>query len=267
MGFAATRNLLLSLLLAEGSGLVAGPPFLTDDPQPVDPGHLELYLFAAGQRTPGEGTGIAPAVEFNYGILADTQLHLVLPWAYDRPQDAPVRAGLGDTELGIKFRFLQETDVLPQIGVFPHVEIATGSADRNLGSWHTQVFLPLWIQKGWGPWTSYGGYGWGRNPGPGNQNWNYAGWLLQRDLGESLTLGLEAFRTTSMTVGGRPSTGFNAGGQVNLSTRHHLLFSCGRDFRGATKSNFYVGYQFTAGPFGRPGDRSSPPSSHSSGDR
>ncbi|HJW08093.1 MAG TPA: hypothetical protein VJ483_00565, partial [Holophagaceae bacterium] len=250
-----TRSAFRTLLLAlSGTALLAGPPFKTDDPAPVDLGHLEFYLFSAGQRIPGESSGLGPAVEFNYGILPDTQFHLIVPYAYDRPQGAPSQGGLGDTEIGIKFRFLHETDTLPQIGIFPLVEVPTGDADKALGAGHTQVYLPVWIQKSWGPWTTYGGYGWWRNPGEGNRNWSYAGWLLQRDLGERVTLGAEAFHTTAARLDGQASTGFNAGGQVNLSEKHHLLFSAGRNFSGDTQTYFYVGYQLTTGTFGNLGD-------------
>ena len=242
------RSTLLALGL--GSSLLAGPPFRTDDPEPVDLGHREVYLFSLGQHAPGASAGFGPAVEFNYGILPDTQFHLIVPYAYDRAQGLPAQGGLGDTEVGVKYRFLHETDALPQIGIFPFVEIPTGDAARGLGAGHTQVYLPVWLQKSWGPWTTYGGYGWWRNPGAGNRDWSYAGWLVQRDLGEKLTLGAEAFHTTAMTPGGQAATGFNAGGQVNLTPQHHLLFSLGRDVAGATGSFFYFGYQFTAGPFG-----------------
>jgi len=229
--------------LAAGGPAYAGPPFRTDDPQPVDPGHLELYLFAAGQQAQGARSGVGPAVEFNYGLLPDTQIHLIVPRAYDAG-----RTGAGDTELGVKYRFLHETDTLPQVGSFPLIVLPTARA--GLGSGHTQVYLPVWVQKSWGPWTTYGGAGWWRSPGTGNRNWTYAGWLAQRDLGEKLTLGAEAFHTTAATVAGQASGGFNAGGQVNLSERHHLLFSAGRTVSGERSSFFYLGYQFTAGGFG-----------------
>jgi hypothetical protein len=139
---------------------------------------------------------------------------------------------------------------LPQIGIFPLVEFPTGQAERGLGSGHTQVYLPIWAQKTWGAWTTYGGHGWWRNPGEGNRNWQYTGWLLQRDCGEKLTLGAEAFHTTAMTFGGQAATGFTAGGQVNLSEKHHLLFSAGSTVGGARQSTFYLGYQLTTGTFG-----------------
>jgi len=233
---------------------LAGPPFKTDDPAPVDLGHLEFYVFTAGQRVTGDSSGVGPAIEFNYGILPDTQFHIVLPLAYDRPEGAPGKAGIGDTEAGVKYRFLQETDSRPQVGIFPLVEIPTGDADRGLGADHTQIYLPVWIQKSWGPWTTYGGYGWWRNPGAGNRNWGYAGWLLQRDLGERLTLGGEFFHTSATTLNGRASNGFDLGGQVNFGEKHHLLFSAGRNFSGQAQSYFYFGYQLTTGTFGNLGD-------------
>ena len=234
--------------------VLAGPPFKTDDPEPVELGHLEFYAFAAGQRAGGDSSGVGPALEFNYGILPETQFHIVVPYAYDRPEGGPSTGGLGDTEVGLKVRFLQETDSRPQIGIFPLVEIPTGDADKGLGAGHTQVYLPVWIQKGWGAWTTYGGYGWWRNPGGGNRNWSFAGWLLQRDLGEHLTLGGEAFHTTASTMEGRASYGFDLGGQVNFGEKHHLLFSAGRNVSGETQSYFYIGYQLTTGTFGNLGD-------------
>ncbi|HZU54111.1 MAG TPA: transporter [Holophagaceae bacterium] len=232
----------------------AGPPFKTDDPAPVDLGHLEFYAFAAGQRGTGDSSGAGPAFEFNYGILPETQFHIVVPVAYDRPEGGPSQRGLGDTEVGFKVRFLKETDTLPQIGIFPLVEIPTGDAEKGLGAGHTQVYIPIWIQKSWGAWTTYGGYGWWRNPGEGARDWSYAGWLLQRDLGQRLTLGGELFHTTASTADGRSSNGFNLGGQVNFGEKHHLLFSAGRNFSGETQSYFYFGYQLTTGTFGNLGD-------------
>ena len=248
-------KILAALLVGAVCGRVyAGPPFKTDDPEPVDLGHLEAYLFSLGGGVSGGISGIGPAVEFNYGILKDTQFHVIVPYAFDRPPDAPAQGGMGDIEVGIKYRFVHETGTLPQIGIFPFVEIPSGNAAKGLGAGHAQVYLPVWAQKSWGPWTTYGGYGWWRNPGAGNRNWSYLGWLVQRDLGKRLTLGVEATYDTAATVGGRASTGLDAGGQVNLSEKHHILFSVGRSVAGERQSYFYVGYQFTTGTFGSLGD-------------
>ena len=57
--------------------------------------------------------------------------------------------------------------------------------------------VPLWAQKSWGPWTTYGGGGETlfdhAAHAIGYQNFPFAGWLLQRDIGKKLTLGGEVF--------------------------------------------------------------------------
>jgi hypothetical protein len=225
--------------------LAAGPPFLTDDPEPVELSHLELYLSSLGAHGPSGSAGLLPEVEFNYGILPDTQFHIVAPYAYSRPEGGIATHDYGDTEVGIKFRFVHETDTLPQIGIFPLVELPTGNADHGLGAGHTQIYLPLWIQKSWGKWTTYGGYGWWRNPGAEQRNWSYTGWLLQRDLSEHITLGGEVYHQTAATLHDSPSSGGSLGMILNLSDHHHILMSAGKNVSGNRDTHFYVGYQFT----------------------
>ena len=111
--------------------------------------------------------------------------------------------GYGDTELGAKYRFIQETNWIPQVGTFPLIELPTGNDERSLGTGKTQLFLPLWLQKSWGPWTTYGGGGYWFNPGEGNKDWVYTGWLLQRDLSKWVTFGGEIFYRTADKTDGR----------------------------------------------------------------
>jgi hypothetical protein len=139
----------LNLILATHA--FAGPPFLTDDPEPVDYQHWEAYLFANGDHTSGGYIINGPAVELNYGVLPDTQLHLIVPMTTVGSGGVPTVSGLGDTEFGIKYRFLHETNGWPQIGIFPMAELPTGDADRGLGNGRTWFRLPLWAQKSFGP--------------------------------------------------------------------------------------------------------------------
>ncbi len=73
-----TAALAVCLNLVLAARLIAGPPFLTDDPEPVDYQHWEAYLFTLGDHS-GSYTVEGPAVELNYGVLPDTQLHLIVP--------------------------------------------------------------------------------------------------------------------------------------------------------------------------------------------
>ena len=106
-------------------------------------------------------------------------------------------------ELGFKYRFItpSKSDWFPQVGIFPLLEVPTGDARRNLGSGNVDAFLPVWIQKDFGKWLTYGGGGYWINPGPGNRDFWYTGWLLQRQVTDKLALGAEVFHTDGSTRG------------------------------------------------------------------
>jgi hypothetical protein len=250
---AAAAGGLLALALATTAW--AGPPFITDDPEPVETGHWEVYAFSDGAFDAHAATGVGPSVEVNYGAAPNLQLHLIANLAYDAPADAPREFGLGDTELGVKYRVLDpgKDDAWPQVGIFPLVELPTGQARRGLGAGYVDVFLPIWVQKDFGKWTTYGGGGYWINPGPGNRDYWYAGWLLQRQVTDKLALGAEVFHTTSSMVGQGGATGFNLGGQYDFDDHHHLLFSTGRgglayavDAAAVRRpATYYLAYQWT----------------------
>jgi len=235
-------------LLAAVTAASAGPPFLTDDPEPVEWRHWEVYIASQYANTPGGPSGTAPHVEVNYGAAPNLQLHVIVPMAFARPTGGRFAWGPGDVELGAQFRFVQESRSCPMIGTFPHVELPAGAASHGLGFGHPQVFVPLWLQKSWGPWTTYGGGGYQINPGVGNANSWFGGWEVQRDLNAHWTVGGELYDQTSTAAGGANSSGFNVGGQFNFDDSHHLLFSAGRGFGAAPRFTAYAAFQWTLGP-------------------
>lgn len=244
---AAFLFLLLFAVIAP-SNVWAGPPFITDDPEPVEYRHGEFYIASQYANNKDGKAGTGPHFEVNYGAVPDVQLHLLLPLAYAHPNGGPTFYGIGDTEVGVKYRFIHETDAIPQVGTFPIVHIPTGDSDRGLGSGHVPVFLPLWLQKSWGPWTTYGGGGYWINPGTGNKNFWQLGWLGQREITKSLTVGAEVFYFGKDINDGRDRTGYNIGGIINLSESHHILVSAGSDIAGDNRFSAYLGYQWTFGP-------------------
>jgi hypothetical protein len=244
---------LLWLVPAFAGTASAGPPFLTDDPESVEYRHWEVYVASQHAKDRDGWSGTAPHFEVNFGVFPNLQLHLITPLAYVKPNDGSSHYGFGDLELGAKYRFIQETDWLPQVGIFPLIEVPTGSSSRGLGNGKAQVFLPLWLQKSWGPWTTYGGGGYWNNPGYDNKNYWFVGWELQRDLSKKVTLGAELFYTTPPSRGEGGQTGFNVGAIVNFTDEHHLLFSAGRDLHGQNRFSAYIAYQLAFGPIPRKG--------------
>ncbi len=232
--------LTLAAIVAEGRAW-AGPPFLTDDPEPVEVGHWEFYIASQWSGTRHAAQGTAPHFEINYGAVPGLQLHAIFPAALSWQSGEAVRFGPGDIELGAKFRFVEETDARPQIGTFPLVVLPTGSARRGLGAGTTQVVLPIWIQKGIGRWTTYGGGG--VHLARGDNAW-VGGWLLQRELLGKLTLGTEAFLMIPMN-GASAEIRVNVGLVIDASARHHVLVSAGPAFGGDAGAQAYLAYQLT----------------------
>lgn len=226
----------------------AGPPFVTDDPEPVDYQHWEVYAASQLQHDKDGWSGTSPHFEVNYGALANLQLHLIAPVSFSAAVHGATNFGYGDTELGVKYRFFEETDQLPQLGVFPLVEIPSGDRARGLGSGHVKALFPLWLQKSFGSWTTYGGGGYWINPGKDNHHWWFTGWLLQREITPTLTLGGEIFHETPSEKRADSDTGLNFGGFYNFSKTYHLLFSAGHTVQGASTFQGYLAFQITFGP-------------------
>ncbi len=252
---AAISMFLLSLFLLTPSAS-GGPPFITDDPEPVDYKHWEFYLAHMYTNDKNGISGTAPHIELNYGVIPNVQLHIIAPLAYNKPKGEPMLYGFGDLELGVKYRFVQETDTRPMVGIFPLIHLPTGNESRGLGNGEAQFFLPIWFQKGWGPWQTYGGGGYWINPGTGNKNYWFLGWQGQRDLSKWLTLGAEIFYVSPPTTDSNHQVGFNIGGFINFTEEHHLIFSAGSDIHGDTHSRYYIAYLWTWGPPARAGQNS-----------
>jgi hypothetical protein len=249
-GISRRCGCLLALLLWGSAAGFAGPPFQTDDPEPVEYHHFEMYAFELLDSTSGGTSLEVPAYEVNWGAAPNLQLHLVLPLVASIPSDEPTTYGIGDTELGAKYRFVKETKWLPQVGVFPFVELPSGDAERGLGIGATWYRLPLWIQKSWGPWTSYGGGGEAIVPQTGYRNYPFAGWLVERQVNKKLILGVELFGHGAMGEAAdstRSSTMADLGGSYEFIPGFDLLFAAGRTIAGRSETYNYMALYWTWG--------------------
>src|SRR6185437_1966490 len=105
------------------------PPYATDDPEPTDTGHWEIYAFAAGSRAGGSLEG-ATGLDLNYGPVPGVQLTATLP--LDVTDEGGGHAGLGDVELGVKYRFLHDEAAGVSVAIFPRIILP--SASRRFGT-------------------------------------------------------------------------------------------------------------------------------------
>ncbi|HEX7686181.1 MAG TPA: hypothetical protein VF453_00680 [Burkholderiaceae bacterium] len=129
---------------AVATAVHAGPPFLTDDPEPVDLGHAEVNAIWQETRTV-DGRSGALSGEVNIGCARETQCHAAVPLAVDRPDAGPHRAGLGDVEAGVKYRFLVGFNLGLIAEVAPHLNLllSAGRGLTNVQADRRSVFLAL----------------------------------------------------------------------------------------------------------------------------
>jgi hypothetical protein len=241
---------LLGVGLAFGTAS-AGPPFVTDDPEPVDFQHFEINIAGIGNFTAAGRQGVLPGIDANYGLVEDVQLHLGIVDAFDKPGVRSARYGYGDTELGLKYRFVEADDDgwRPQLALYPILELPTGSQAKQLGTGELRIFLPVWIQESFGPWTSYGGGGYWINPGnaeTSEKNYWFAGWTLLRQFDENWSLGGEIFWQSPDGQETATGAGFTLGGEYDIDGTYHILFSAGRNLEDPTRFNAlstYLGLQ------------------------
>jgi hypothetical protein len=238
------KYILMAITLFGSQYASAGPPFQTDDPEPVAFRHYEAYIFGTFDSAGGFAFAQMPAMEFNWGAAPNLQVHMILPAAYVSANGA---YGIGDAELGCKYRFVQEGRRRPEVGVFPLVELPTGNSRLSLGNGQVWARLPVWAQKSYGPWTTYGGVGYQINHAPGMKDSVFAGWLLQRQITKRLTLGGEGYHQGAQVVGGRQSTFADAGGYYNFRQNVSLLFMLGHTLSGERHTVGYLGLYYTWG--------------------
>ena len=238
------KLLLLSsiIILIFSNTIFAGPPFATDDPEPVDFKHWEFYIASLHLIQAKNFSGTLPHFEVNYGVAKNLQIHLIAPLNYTYTDQ--MKYGYANTEFGIKYMFIEQTDHFPQIATFPIIEIPTFK-NQEFGNGKVQVYLPLWLQKSWGKFTSYGGGGYWINPGTGNKNWLFTGWEAQYDFSEAVTLGGEFYYQTADATDSESTLAFNFGGMINFSSKFHFLFSLGHSIIHDNFTTAYFGVQWT----------------------
>jgi len=220
----------------------AGPPFVTDDPEPPPPGGWEINVPFILERTPGTTNMDAPLFDFNYG-LPDIQLKLEFPIKIVHEDGDDTAAGAGDLLLGVKWRFFNNEQAQFQLGVYPQLLLPTGDRARGLGDGGSAFVFPLLAQKNWEKWTLYGNVGFWWQTGAETRDYVYAGAVLEREITERLTLGVELFGNSPKERGGHSELAFNVGGVWKLGTHLNLLFSGGRDIVGDTTAMGYIGLQ------------------------
>jgi hypothetical protein len=236
---AMARGTLFFLLLALlTQSALAGPPYISDDPEPTDYRHFEIYGFTTGTSTRDGTTGQA-GIDFNYGALPDLQVTVVLPMGFSQPTDDVGRVGLGNIQFAAKYRFLHQDSFGLDVSLFPRVFMPSGTP--TAGNANPSVLLPLWLERDWGKWSLFGGGGCAINVDPG-QDFCEAGAVVTRQVLPDLQLGLEASWQSANAEGAPSTTALGLGARYDLGEHAHLLAYVNRGVQNADATNRFSWY-------------------------
>ena len=222
-----------AMMLLTAAPAWAGPPYDTDDPDPTDFRHWEIYNFVGGARVGGAFEGTA-GFDLNYGPVPGVQLTATLPLDFTRGPGA--RTAIGDVELGVKYRFFHNEKAGVSIAAFPRVILPTARG----GSGKAGVLLPVWASKEFGRWALFGGGGYAINPGLGNRNYWQTGIALTREVNDRLSIGVEATHHGPDALDARPTTTLGVGAIYRLKGPLSLLVSAGPSFAGRDGDKYHA---------------------------
>jgi hypothetical protein len=225
-------NGLALLRITAGSGLVAcfitlglgerawaGPPFETDDPEPVACHHVEMDL-AQGRQ--GEPAATGPIWEVDYGPTKNVEVS--------------VGGQPGETQLASAIRFVPETKNIPEIGFLPELVVHTNG--------ETETFLPFWGQKTIGQWTFFGGGGVGHGD-------EFTGITAIRNFPSGSSVGFEFYHESQRNPIVPTPARIGLGYVDQLGPTHAVMFWIGRQLQPSPNFYFYVGLQGIIAPRGR----------------
>jgi hypothetical protein len=262
--------LVLTVLGASLARAQGGPPFITDDPGTPGNRHWEINLGWIGNHNPGLAYYQLPDIDMNYGWGNRIQLKYELPLAAATDQNNTTRAGLGESLLGVKWRFYEHhragepktgENMESSLGAYPQVSInnPTSAVRRGIVENGPQYYLPVEFTAKVGPVGFNGevGHWFGNQLVPGR--WG-RGLIAGHELSERFELYGEIYdlqdanrigivpkqRALTLDMGGRQT--LDRGGHLRL------LFMGGSGIQSATRHNSepnwiaYVGLQILVGP-------------------
>ncbi len=148
------RFLLVAFLLCLTAGpAFAGPPLLTDDPDTPGDKHWEINTAFTLDKRNSSTTMETPILDLNYGVGDNIQLKYEVPMLVRHEQGIGTQGGLGNSLVGVKWRFLDEDKFGINMSSYPQLEFnpPTTSADRGLVDRGANLLLPVEASKKFGP--------------------------------------------------------------------------------------------------------------------
>lgn len=222
---------------------------LTDDPGTPGDQHWEINVaYTMTHTRNGDQSMETPLLDINYGIGERLQLKYEAPWLVAHEAGQEAMNGLGNSEIGVKWRFLDEDKDGLDVSTYPQYSFNTvaSSWQRGLVEEGSSFLLPFEFHG------KVGSLEWNAEIGREFNTREADEWLYGLAVGRELS---ERFEFAVEVHGeGRFASGddqliANLGGRLKLGKNRTLLISAGRSLNHLQGQEFnfvgYLGLQFT----------------------
>jgi hypothetical protein len=248
------RKRFLLLVIALGCPAAfaqGGPPYYTNDPGTPGNHNWEINLGYMPFLYSNQSLTHTPDVDINYGLGDRIQLTFENAWLRAVDPSSTPKYGLGQDQLGVKWRFYENEETGFAISAFPQLSVnnPNNSVARGITPRSASLILPAEFSKKLGPvdlnWEA--GYNYVHR---GAAGW-LAGVVVGHDLTENLEVDAEFYGLgTFQRSSGQQTLG--AGARYKIHPPFILLLMAGRSVQPTTSEQprfvGYFGMQFLLPP-------------------
>ena len=137
------------------SGLISFPsittyaarPLSTDDAGTVEKGEFQLEAGFDAIRQHNHDREYSPSLTLTYGFLDRMDLGIGSGYIFSHPKEDKKENGIADTELKLKYRWIDEKDWRPAFAMTGILKFPTASESRGLGSGQTDFGINAILTK------------------------------------------------------------------------------------------------------------------------
>jgi hypothetical protein len=233
---------IFQLCCSSASKAQGGPPYYTNDPGTPGNRHWEINLGYMPFFYDGHSTSHIPDVDINYGVGDRIQLTFENAWLRVQSGTDSARYGLGQDQLGVKWRFYDNKEAAFEISTFPQLSINNPgrSVQRGITPPGASLIIPVEFKKRLGRIDVNWEVGYNAvHLGP--DGW-LAGLIVGSDISKKLELDAEFYGLGTFNRSNNQQT-LGAGARYKLSPSFVLLLMAGRSVTPTSNGQpFFVGY-------------------------
>ncbi len=130
--------------------LFAARPLTTDDAWTVEKGQFQLESGFDATRQDNHDRELSPSLTLSYGLSERMDLGVGWGYLFIHPKEGKKENGLSDTEVKLKYRWIDEKGWIPALAVTGTLKIPTASESKGLGSGQTDFGMNTIVTKNLG---------------------------------------------------------------------------------------------------------------------